>query len=235
LATLIGSGNWTFLWKGGFALTDLGGIGKNAALGAPTAAFFLYMYAFMDTTATIPTGALAERWKWKSFMVWAVFCGDLLPALRRLDVGRCWLAKLGDSMISGSGTWTSPAPASCTPWAASRAWPGPRTRRPARKVRPRRKPRTLAAHNIPMAITGVFILLFGWFGFNAASTLAATDVRFAMVATNTAISAGFGAVAGDLGIPAAGKPDPGMMANGMLAGLVAITAPCGSCSRGRRR
>ncbi len=63
---LIGSGNWVFLWKGGFALTHLGGIGKNAALGAPTAAFFLYMVAFMDTTATIPTGAMAERWKWKA-------------------------------------------------------------------------------------------------------------------------------------------------------------------------
>src|SRR5262245_64398738 len=74
---LIGSGNWVFLWKGGFALTHLGGLGKNAALGAPTAAFFLYMYAFMDTTATIPTGSMAERWKWKSFMVWAVFCAAL--------------------------------------------------------------------------------------------------------------------------------------------------------------
>ena len=48
------------------------------------------------------------------------------------------------------------------------------------------KPRTLAAHNIPMAMLGTFILLFGWFGFNAASTFAATDVRFAVVAVNTA-------------------------------------------------
>jgi Amt family ammonium transporter len=78
-----------------------------------------------------------------------------------------------------------------------------------------------------MAMLGVFILLFGWFGFNAASTFAATDVRFAMVATNTALAAAFGATAGMFyAMRRLGKPDPGMMANGMLAGLVAITAPC---------
>jgi Amt family ammonium transporter len=87
--------------------------------------------------------------------------------------------------------------------------------------------RALPGHHIPMAMLGTFILLFGWFGFNAASTLAATDVQFATVATNTAIAAAFGATIGMFWITMrAGKPDPGMMANGMLAGLVAITAPC---------
>jgi Amt family ammonium transporter len=85
----------------------------------------------------------------------------------------------------------------------------------------------MAGHHIPMALLGTFILLFGWFGFNAASTLAATDVRFAVVATNTAIAGAFGATIGMFWIMwRSGKPDPGMMANGMLAGLVAITAPC---------
>jgi Amt family ammonium transporter len=89
------------------------------------------------------------------------------------------------------------------------------------------KPRALLAHHIPMAMLGTFILLFGWFGFNAASTLAATDVRLATVATNTAIAAAFGASIGMAYIwIRGGKPDPGMMINGMLAGLVAITAPC---------
>ena len=78
-----------------------------------------------------------------------------------------------------------------------------------------------------MAMLGTFILLFGWFGFNAASTFAATDVQFATVATNTAIAGAFGAIVAMLWITKrTGKPDPGMMANGMLAGLVAITAPC---------
>ena len=89
------------------------------------------------------------------------------------------------------------------------------------------KPRAMPGHNIPMALLGVFILLFGWFGFNAASTFAGTDVRFAVAATNTAIAAAFGAtIAMFYAMRRFGKPDPGMMANGMLAGLVAITAPC---------
>ena len=89
------------------------------------------------------------------------------------------------------------------------------------------KPRALPGHHIPMAMLGTFILLFGWFGFNAASTFASTDVQFAVVATNTAIAGAFGAIVSMLWITKrTGKPDPGMMANGMLAGLVAITAPC---------
>ena len=89
------------------------------------------------------------------------------------------------------------------------------------------KPRALPGHHIPMAMLGTFILLFGWFGFNAASTFAATDVQFAVVAANTAIAAAFGAIIAMFWIMLrTGKPDPGMMANGMLAGLVAITAPC---------
>jgi Amt family ammonium transporter len=78
-----------------------------------------------------------------------------------------------------------------------------------------------------MAMLGCFILLFGWFGFNAASTLAATDVQFAVVAVNTAIAAAFGATSAMFWkMWRTGKADPGMMVNGMLAGLVAITAPC---------
>ena len=89
------------------------------------------------------------------------------------------------------------------------------------------KPRAIPGHHIPMAMLGTFILLFGWFGFNAASTFAATDVQFATVATNTAIAGAFGSIAAMLYITRrTGKPDPGMMINGMLAGLVAITAPC---------
>ena len=79
-----------------------------------------------------------------------------------------------------------------------------------------------------MAMLGTFILLFGWFGFNAASTFAATDIRFAVVALNTALAAAFGATSAMFFMMSRGdkKPDPGMMVNGMLGGLVAITAPC---------
>jgi Amt family ammonium transporter len=95
------------------------------------------------------------------------------------------------------------------------------------KYGPDGKPRVLPAHHIPMAMLGTFILLFGWFGFNAASTFGASDNRLAVVAANTAIAAAFGASAAmAYMILRTKKPDPGMMVNGMLAGLVAITAPC---------
>ena len=139
----------------------------------------------MDTVATIPTGAMAERWKWKAFVGWGLFCGaHLLPAVRRLDLGRRLAQPARQQRSSSaSATSTSPAPASCTP---SVAWPalagalvlGPRIGKYGKDG----KPRTLPGHHIPMAMLGTFILLFGWFGFNAASTFAATDVRFAVVA-----------------------------------------------------
>ena len=86
---------------------------------------------------------------------------------------------------------------------------------------------TIPGHNIPMAIIGTFILAFGWFGFNPGSTLAGGDFRIAVVATNTMLASAAGAFSALLYMYAKGqKPDPGMLCNGMLAGLVAITAPC---------
>jgi Amt family ammonium transporter len=90
---------------------------------------------------------------------------------------------------------------------------------------------TIPGHNLPMAILGVFILLFGWLGFNAGSTLAATELRISSVILNTVLASCTGALAAMYTAwgwkRAWGKPDPGMTANGMLAGLVAITAPSG--------
>ena len=79
-----------------------------------------------------------------------------------------------------------------------------------------------------MAVIGTFILAFGWFGFNAGSTLAGTDLRISVVATNTMLASATGALAATLWmwLVRFKKPDPSMMCNGMLAGLVAITAPC---------
>ena len=221
---LIGSANHVFLWKGGFFL---GGHGYDVSV----LAFFLYMVAFMDTTATIPTGAMAERWKWNSFVLWGLFCGAVYyPLFGAWTWGGGWLAKLGASAHFGHG-YTDFAGSGVVHMMGGVAGLagalvlGPRLG----KYGADGKPRTLAAHHIPMAMLGTFILLFGWFGFNAASTLAATDHRFAVIAANTAIAAAFGAVFAMLWTQmrsADRKPDPGMMANGMLAGLVAITAPC---------
>jgi ammonium transporter, Amt family len=222
---LIGSKDWTFLWHGGFFLTNLPSL---AAVG-PIAAFFLYMVAFMDTTATIPTGAMAERWKWKAFVGWGLFVGAIYyPIFGAWTWGGGWLSKLGNSLHLGfgyvdfAGSGVVHAMGGIAGLAGALVL-GARIG----KYGPDGKPRALAAHSIPMALLGTFILLVGWFGFNAGSTLAATDVRFAVIATNTALAAAFGATTAMFyAMRRLGKPDPGMMANGMLAGLVAITAPC---------
>jgi Amt family ammonium transporter len=88
-------------------------------------------------------------------------------------------------------------------------------------------PIAIPGHDIPMAITGTFILAFGWFGFNPGSTLAGGDLRIGVVAVNTMMAGTAGALSAMCFVwPKFGKPDPGMMVNGMLAGLVAITRPC---------
>jgi len=219
---LIGSGDWVFLWQGGWALS-----GKSitpAVLG-----FFLYMAAFMDTTATVPTGSMAERWKWKSFILWGFFCGAVYyPLFAAWTWGGGWLARTWSTMSLGAGyvdfAGSGVVHAVGGVAALTGAYVlGPRIGKFDRDG----KPKAIPGHHIPMAMLGTFILLFGWFGFNAASTFAATDVQFATAATNTAIAAAFGGITGMMWITRrTGKPDPGMMANGMLAGLVAITAPC---------
>jgi Amt family ammonium transporter len=221
---LVGSGNWVFLWKGGWFLS-------GHAYDVGVLAFFLYMVAFMDTTATIPTGAMAERWKWNSFVIWGLFCGAIYyPLFGAWTWGGGWLAKLGVTAHLGHGYTDFAGSGVVHAMGGVAALAGAIVLGPRiGKYGPDGKPRPMPGHHIPMAMLGTFILLFGWFGFNAASTLAATDHRFTIVAVNTAIAAAFGAVVAMFWVQLRSgdhKPDPGMMANGMLAGLVAITAPC---------
>jgi Amt family ammonium transporter len=223
---LIGSGHWVFLWKGGFALTDM--VGPGGA-GAAALGFFLYMVAFMDTTATIPTGAMAERWRWNAFVGWGLFCGAVYyPLFGAWTWGGGWLSQLGNSAklgfgyvdFAGSGVVHT---VGAVAGLAGAIVLGPRIG----KFNKDGSANTIPGHHIPMAMLGTFILLFGWFGFNAASTLSASDIQFATVAANTAIAGAFGAVVSMFYMQIrTGKPDPGMMVNGVLGGLVAITAPC---------
>jgi Amt family ammonium transporter len=221
--SLIGHGNSIFLFQGGW-----GGSGK-AFYSAGAMGFFLYMVAFMDTVATIPTGAMAERWKWNAFVVWGFFCGAIYyPIFGAWTWGGGWLAKLGESHSFGVGyaDFAGSGVVHAVGGVAGLAGAivlGPRIG----KFNKDGSANTIPGHHIPMAMLGCFILLFGWFGFNAASTFAVTDIRFAVVALNTALAGAFGAVTSMFVMQAkTKKPDPGMMVNGMLAGLVAITAPC---------
>src|SRR4030095_16734725 len=95
------------------------------------------------------------------------------------------------------------------------------------KYGPDGKPRAFPASSLPFVVTGTFILLFGWMGFNACSTLGSTDLRISVIAINTNLAACAGAASAmTLWYFLFGKPDITMACNGMLAGLVAITAPC---------
>jgi len=223
---LIGSGNAVFLFQGGWGGSWFDG--ANLLNTGATAAFFLYMVAFMDTTATIPTGSMAERWKFKSFVIWGLFCGALYyPLFGAWTWGGGWLAKLGNSMEWGNGyvDFAGSGIVHATGGAAALAGAivlGPRLGKFVNG-----KPRALPGHHIPMALLGTFILTFGWFGFNAASTFASSDPQIGVIAANTAIAGAFGGFICMLYVwIRTGKPDPAMMANGLLAGLVIVTAPC---------
>jgi ammonium transporter, Amt family len=222
-SALAGSGDWTFInWANPMLL------GKSQMTPA-VLAFFLYMVAFMDTVATIPTGSMAERWKWNSFVVWGLFCGAIYyPIFAAWTWGGGWLSQLGDSLGLGHGYVDFAGSGVVHAVGGVAALAGALVLGPRIGKFRNGKAITIGGHDIPMAMLGTFILLFGWFGFNAASTFSATDKRFAVAAANTAIAAAFGAVAAMFFVMSKGakKPDPGMMVNGMLGGLVAITAPC---------
>ncbi len=224
---LLKIGDQVLLWKGGWFGSWYDS--SNLPLTGALAGFFLYMVAFMDTTATIPTGSMAERWKFRSFCYWGLFCGALYyPVFGAWTWGGGWLSQLGNTMGWGNGYVDFAGSGIVHAMGGVAAFTGAKVLGPRiGKFGKDGKPRALPGHNIPMAFLGTFVLLFGWFGFNAGSTFASSDPQFATVATNTAIAAAFGATICMVYVwMRSGKPDPAMIANGMLAGLVAITAPC---------
>jgi Amt family ammonium transporter len=224
--SLLKIGDWAILWKGGFALTDVVSADTLPFAGG-VAAFFLYMVAFMDTTATIPTGAMAERWRWKSFCLWGLFCGGLYyPLFGAWTWGGGWLNQLGNNAGLGFGYVDFAGSGVVHAMGGVAALAGALVLGPRIGKYRDGKAVALPGHHIPMAMLGTFILLFGWFGFNAASTFAASDPQGGVVALNTALAAAFGSITAMVIVmwKHDGKADPGMMANGMLAGLVAISA-----------
>jgi len=192
-------------------------------------ALFLFQMVFMDTAATIPTGAMAERWKFSSFCVYGFFMSMLVyPLFANWVWGGGWLAQLGANFGLGHGhvDFAGSSVVHMVGGIAAltgAAILGPRIGKYTRDG----KPNAIPGHDIPMAVTGTLILAFGWFGFNPGSTLAGGDLRIAVVAANTMLASAAGAFSATLFVwLKIGKPDPTMICNGLLAGLVAITAPC---------
>lgn len=188
---------------------------------------FFFMMVFMDTTATIPTGTLAERWRWKNFVLYGLWVALPYSLYANWVWGGGWLAqaglnwKLGHGAVDFAGSGVVHSMGGIIALAAGIV-AGPRIGKFVGG-----KPRAIPGHNIPMVVGGTFVLAFGWFGFNAGSTLAGTDLRIATVIVNTMLASVAAATSCMLYLMARGmKPDPSMICNGMLAGLVAITAPC---------
>jgi Amt family ammonium transporter len=190
-------------------------------------ALWFFMMVFMDTTATIPTGTLAERWSWKNFCLYG--CWVALPycVYANWVWGGGWLAQAGKNWGLGHGAVDFAGSGVVHAMGGLIALAGAIVLGPRIGKYVNGKPQALPGHNIPMVVIGTFILAFGWFGFNPGSTLSGTDLRLTAIVVNTLLASVSGAVSAMVYMMAKGmKPDASMMCNGMLAGLVAITAPC---------
>ena len=219
---LIGGGAWGFLGGKGFFLI-------GPAYDAGSNVLTLFEVVFMETAGYIIVGAICERITFWSFLLCELFIGAILyPVFGCWVWGGGWMSQLGTTMNLGHGyvDFAGSTVVHAVGGFAALALAmilGPRLG----KYGPDGRPRPFPAHNIAYVVIGTFILLFGWMGFNPGSTLGATDLRISVVAINTNLAAIAGsAVAMLLWYFMFGKPDITMACNGMLAGLVAITAPC---------
>ncbi len=194
--------------------------------------FLIFQTVFAATAATIVSGAMAERTKFKSYLVYSVVISVIIypifgkwawGSLLLGDAGQGWLEAKGFCDFAGStvvhsvGGWLALAGAIVL---------GPRIG----KYGPDKKPRAIPGHNIPLAALGVFILWFGWFGFNPGSTTVG-DGSIGRIAVTTNLSAAAAAIAAMFtSWIMFKKPDASMSLNGALAGLVGITAACATVS-----
>ncbi|HEY9558599.1 MAG TPA: ammonium transporter [Acidimicrobiales bacterium] len=210
-----------FFGWGGFGVD---GIDSTGGEGLFTSTTFFFQAAFAATAATIVSGAMAERTKFKSYFVYSLVITALIyPIVLRWTWGGGWLAQrefpfsdfAGSTIVHGTGGWAALMGAIIL---------GPRIG----KYGADGKPRAIPGHNIAFVILGAMILFVGWFGFNPGSELA-VDEFVMQVGVKTLLAGCSGAViAMIVNWSWDGKPDVSMAANGLLAGLVAITAPVGT-------
>lgn len=224
--TLFGK-TWGLFGTKGFFLTHGGSYDVGVMV------IFLFQMVFMDTALTIVTGSAAERWKFSAFAISSVVMGALTyPLFANWAWGGGWLSQLGVNFglghgyadFAGSGVVHAVGGVSALAMAIII---GPRLGKYNRDGSPNAVP----GHDIVIVLIGCFILAFGWFGFNPGSTLGASGngaLRIGSVAVNTMLAGCTGSFGAILYMWIRyGKPDASMTGNGLLAGLVAITAPSG--------
>ena len=219
-ALMFGVGNALFGTSGWFLGGGEGTFDSLSWATPPLTAKWLFQVVFAGTTATIVSGAMAERTKFPAYLIYsALISGIIYPVSGHWIWGGGWLASrefldfAGSTVVHSVGGWAALMGALIL---------GPRLGKYGKDGRPRAMP----GHSMPLAILGVFLLWFGWFGFNPGSTMAAT-ASIADIAVTTNLAAAAGAITAMFVIWIKGKkPDVGMTANGALAGLVGITAGC---------
>jgi Amt family ammonium transporter len=190
-------------------------------------ALFFFMMVFLDTTATIPTGALAERWAWKNFCLFGLWVAFPYCLFANWVWGGGWLAQSGVNWGLGHGAVDFAGSGVVHLMGAVIGLAGLLVMGPRAGKYIQGRPAALPGHNLPFVVIGTFILAFGWFGFNAGSTLSGIDLRISTVVVNTMLGSVGGAVGCYLTLAAKEmKPDPSMLCNGMLCGLVSVTASC---------
>ncbi len=213
---------WALMY--GSSVHGLIGFSQFFIKGADYALFrdWMFQVVFAATAATIVSGAMAERTKFSAYLIYSVFISGLIyPISGHWIWSGGWLAELGFHDFAGStvvhsvGGWSALMGA---------IFLGPRIGKFV-KVNDKIISKAIPGHNLPLASLGVFILWFGWYGFNAGSTLSGTDMVMASIAVTTTLGASAGAIAAMfISWIHFGKPDVSMSLNGALAGLVGITA-----------
>ena len=223
---MFGAGNM-FFGTSGFFLTDTGSTFASLDWSTvPLACKYFFQMVFAATAATIVSGAMAERTKFSAYLAFSVVISALIyPVVGHWIWGGGWLAEMGmwdfagSTVVHSTGAWVALMGAILL---------GPRVG----KYNPDGSSNAIPGHNIPLATLGVFILWFGWYGFNPGSTMGAVP-EIAHIATTTTIAAAVGVVAAmTTSWILFSKPDISMALNGGLAGLVAITAGCAFVSPG---
>jgi Amt family ammonium transporter len=190
---------------------------------------WFFQVVFAATAATIVSGAMAERTQFKSYLIYTCFISAFIyPVSGHWIWGGGWLSELGFHDFAGSTVVHSVGG-----WAAlmGALVLGPRVGKYVKGPDGTVSVKAFPGHSMPLAMTGIFLLWFGWYGFNGASTLSGSSPDIARVCVTTTLAA----AAGTVGALATSwvwfkKPDASMSMNGALAGLVSITAPCGVVS-----
>ncbi len=216
---------WALMY--GASATGLIGTDQFFLSGAGSAMFrdWMFQVVFAATAATIVSGAMAERTKFSSYLVYSVFVSALIYPISGSWIWNSsgWLAGLGFHDFAGStvvhsvGGWVALTGAVLL---------GARKGKYV-SVNGKKQARAIPGHNMPLAALGVFILWFGWYGFNAGSTLSGTDLSIGSIAVTTTLAASAGAITSVITSWIwFGKPDPSMSLNVALAGIVGVTAGC---------